>query len=374
MMNLANLPDVLFGVKDAREIEANLMRAWESGGGDTLGAADPRRLIFKTIADAIARLDVRADYAAKMNLLAYSRDQFLDHIGALVSTQRLQKAAARCMVKFCLSGALAFPVAIPQGTRVTKRASGVYFQAVQSATIEAGETEILVICECAEAGAAGNGYLAGEIDTLVDPIAYVQSVVNVERSAGGTDIEDNESLRGRIQLAPESFSTAGPAEAYKYHAKSVNADILDVSVDSSEPGTVQLYIILNGGILPNAAILQTITQCLNDRSVRPLTDHILIDAPEIVAYDVAINWYLLSEDLIFKSEIEVKVNQAVQDFVLWQKSKIGRDINQTALIARLKEAGANRVEILSPAYTQIEKNKIAFAKNIKIVYGGVEDE
>lgn len=374
MIDLKSLPDVLFTVKDARKIEAGLIRAWENGSGNRLGAADPRRLLFKTIADAIARLDARADYAAKMNLLAYSKADFLEHIGAQVNTARLAASAAQCMVKFSLSAPLDFAVVVPKGTRVTKQGSGVYFRTLQAMEIATGETEGVARCKCEQPGAAGNGYLAGEINVLVDPVAYIKAVENVEATTGGADAEDDESLRARIQLAPESFSVAGPDEAYVYHAKSANADIADVSVDSDTPGKVQLWAILRGGELPNRAVLQDVKERLNDRRIRPLTDYVTVNAPEVVYYDISVTWYLLTSDLIFKGDVEARIKAAIEDFVAWTKTKIGRDVNPTALIARLKDAGAKRVELTAPVFTNVKRNEIAFARQIVVTYGGVEDE
>lgn len=374
MLDLKKLPDVLFTIKDAQKIEANLIRAWETGSGNRLEAADPRRLLFKTIADAIARLDVRADNAAKMNLLAYSKADFLEHIGAQVNTARLEASAAKCMVKFSLSAQLGFAVVVPEGTRVTKQGSGVYFKTLQALEIAAGVSAGATACECEQPGAAGNGYLAGEIDVLVDPIAYVKTVENIEVTAGGADSEDDESLRKRIQLAPESFSVAGPDEAYAYHAKSVSADIADVSVGSEAPGTVQLWVILQGGQLANQAVLQAVKDRLNDRKIRPLTDYVTVSSPKVVYYDISLTWYLLTDDLIFKGDIEAHVKEAVEDFAAWTKTKIGRDVNPTALIARLNGVGVKRVELASPKFTIVHKNEIACARQVSVMYGGAEDE
>ena len=68
------------------------------------------------------------------------------------------------------------------------------------------------------------------------------------------------------------------------------------------------------------------------------------------------------------------MNDAVADYILWQKSKIGRDINPDELIQRIKAAGAKRVVIASPGYTVINNESVAVCQSQTITYGGLEDD
>ncbi|SBW13031.1 Baseplate assembly protein J [uncultured Alphaproteobacteria bacterium] len=52
--------------------------------------------------------------------------------------------------------------------------------------------------------------------------------------------ESDESLRRRIQLAPESLSVAGPEGGYKYHALTAGETPVSIAVASPERGTVTL--------------------------------------------------------------------------------------------------------------------------------------
>lgn len=372
-MKLADLPDVIFVTKDPKEIELNILKAWESAGGEAIAAADPRRLFFLTVADIIARLGASIDYAAKMNLLAYAKDNFLDHLGAPVDTERLPTSAARTTQRFILSAPQASPLVIKQGIRVTKNGTNVYFQTLEPFTIPAGQTQGDIVVECLQAGTVGNGYLAGELDTLVDPIAFVQSITNIEETAGGAETEDDDSYRERIQEAPEGFSTAGPSGAYIFYAKSAGASIVDVAVSSPAEGRVLLTILLTGGQIPNQAILDKVFEKVNDKKVRPLTDKVTVDVPEVVDFDIDVTWWLHTDNLLFKETIEKKVQAALDEFVLWQKTKQGRDINPSELNARLKNAGAKRVEIPSPIYQKLTKHQLAVANTITLTYGGAED-
>lgn len=77
----------------------------------------------------------------------------------------------------------------------------------------------MVKASAVSTGAIANGYKAGDISTIVDPIAYVATMVNLTETEGGADRESDEDFRERIRLAPEHFSVAGPDGAYEYWTK-----------------------------------------------------------------------------------------------------------------------------------------------------------
>jgi phage-related baseplate assembly protein len=61
---------------------------------------------------------------------------------------------------------------------------------------------------------------------------------------------------------------------------------------------------------------------------------------------------------------------------LWQKSKIGRDINPSRLIADVMAVpGVKRVNITSPVFTELTATQVAQENStISAVLGGSEDE
>ena len=56
---------------------------------------------------------------------------------------------------------------------------------------------------CQQVGEVGNGFSEGRINIIVDPVAYVSKVKNIEKTQGGADVEDDLSLRTRIFYAPK---------------------------------------------------------------------------------------------------------------------------------------------------------------------------
>ena len=266
----------------------------------------------------------------------------------------------------------ALPI-LPQGTRVSP-GSGIFFATTEYAEIPAGQLSVDVEVRCLEPGTAGNGFAPGEINVLVDPISFVASTENIDTSQGGADVEDDDSLRERIFLRPESFSTAGPRQAYIYFVKEYSSNIADVSVTSPSPGVVDVRFILQNGELPDSAIINGVLDYLSADTRRPLTDNVIASAPDVVNYSIDLTYYIKSSDSSFASNIQAAVNQAVAEYVLWQKTKIGRDINPSELIRRMLDAGAKRVEIIEPVFTPLTNVEVARAENVSVNYGGLEDE
>lgn len=124
-------------------------------------------------------------------------------------------------------------------------------------------------------------------------------------------------------------------------------------------GEVNIISLLVNGEIPQQEMLTLIDETVNDKKVRPLTDKVLIKKTTIVNYDIELKYYISRENESMATSIQEKIEKAIDSFVLWQKSKLGRDINPSELISRIIMAGAKRVEITSPQYTKIEPTQIA---------------
>lgn len=372
-MELNRPPELTFAEADPAMIEINIMMTVEKLLGRTLARADPLRLFLMGVEAIIVQQRLLIDSVAKQNLLAYATGAALDHIGALVGTERLPARAATVSLKLSLAEQRASATVIPKGTRATA-GDGVLFALDADAVIPAGETHITVGATCTEIGARGNGYAPGEIKNIADPVPFLSSVVNVTKSEGGAAIESDEDYRERIHEAPERFSSAGPSGAYAYHAKQASALIIDVSVESPRPGEVVVRPLLAGGALPGHEILETVAAALNDRRVRPLTDKVAVEAPSPVHYDIELVYYVARSEAANAAQIQAAAKRAADDFVLWQKSKLGRDINPTELYYRLRAAGVKRAEIAKPRYTQVSGAQVAVVEHVAVNFGGIEDD
>lgn len=340
----------------------------------SLQPADESSLILNACAVYMFQGFQFVQRAGEQNMLGMSYGNALDQLGALAGVTRKDAQAAVCTLKFTLSEKRTSVTSIPQGTMAS--ASGqVYFATTEYAEIPAGQLSVEVPAACTVTGEVGNGYAAGTITTMIDRIGYVESVTNVNATAGGADIESDESLADKIFLAPSGFSVAGPTDAYAYFCKAHNSQIDDVYVDSPTPGSVVVYITMEGSKLPEEAVIEDLEEYLKDDQVRPLTDNVSVSAPQTVDYSVSVKYWINRSSAGQAAALQEDIEAAVQSYIEWQQAKIGRDINPDQLIQMMVAAGAKRVEITAPAFKSIQKTQIpAITDEATVTYGGVEDD
>lgn len=340
----------------------------------SLQPADESSLILNACAVYMFQGFQFVQRAGEQNMLGMSYGNALDQLGALAGVTRKDAQAAVCTLKFTLSEKRTSVTSIPQGTMAS--ASGqVYFATTEYAEIPAGQLSVEVPAACTVTGEVGNGYAAGTITTMIDRIGYVESVTNVNATAGGADIESDESLADKIFLAPSGFSVAGPTDAYAYFCKAHNSQIDDVYVDSPTPGSVVVYITMEGSKLPEEAVIEDLEEYLKDDQVRPLTDNVSVSAPQTVDYSVSVKYWINRSSAGQAAALQEDIEAAVQSYIEWQQAKIGRDINPDQLIQMMVAAGAKRVEITAPTFKSIQKTQIpAITDEATVTYGGVEDD
>lgn len=383
-----DLSGITFAERDPSVIESQVITLQEkflSVEGQTpvkFYPADPRRLMALGYVAMITLLRNDIDRTAKMNTLYFAVGEYLDLKGFDSGVTRLEASYATTTLRYELSAPQPQAVIIPAGTRATPDGN-IYFATTETVEIPAGETSADVTAQCSVAGTSGNGWTPGQINQEVDRIVWVKSVTNITASSGGADAEDDENYRTRIQMAPESFSVAGPKGAYAYHVRSVNQSIVDVAVlgpdDSTaehiiEPGNVEIYPLMSGGELPSQDILDAVYEaCGTDNDVRPDTDYVHVLPPDPAAYDVDVTYWIDRGNATLAASIQTAVEAAVEGWVLWQRSKLGRDINPSELTRRMVVAGAKRVEIASPVFRALCHWQLAAADNIAVRFGGLED-
>ena len=373
------LSDIIFADKKPEEVESQLITTYENLTGRSLARGDPVRLFLEAITLMMIHQRALIDHSAKMNLLAYAKDYYLDHIGALLGVTRLEASHALTTLKFTLSEIQDSAIIIPEGTRATPGGGDILFATVESVEIPAGETEISVTAQCTVTGEIGNGYIEGQIKRLVDPFPYEMTVINTTTSYGGSDVENDENFRERIQLAPESFSTAGSIGAYEFFARSAHSDIIDVAIigpaesDTVPPGHVYVYPLMTGGVLPTQEILDAVFEICNSEDKRPDTDFLHVVSPEIVSYNLNVKYWIDRKRATQATQIQLAVSNAVQDWITWQKTKLGRDINPSELNHRMIAAGAKRTEIISPDFQVLELWQVAVENEVNVTLGGLED-
>lgn len=369
------LAPVNFLETDAETIRSQIITGFEKASGDTLAAGDPRRLFLLSIADVIIQQRTAINLAAQQNLLSYAQGGYLDALGQLLAVERMAESKAVTTIEFTLSQALGSVYTIPAGTQVTNGV--VTFETDEDLLIPIGQTKGEVSASCTVAGPVGNDYLAGQISTIVTPMTFVSGAQNTTITTGGADAESDPDFADRIRLAPNSFSVAGPEKAYVYHAKSVSPAIIDVKVNSPTPGEVDVYVLLTDGTLPTEDTLEQIEEHLSDENIRPLTDYVVVKAPTASNYEIELHYWINQEDSSKAAQIQADVEAAVEQYRLWQQTKIGRDITPGKLLQLVFAAGASRVDnskMKPAAWKKLEAMQVAQCTKVNVVYEGYKDE
>jgi phage-related baseplate assembly protein len=361
-----NLPDIDFLEVDAAEYENMGVAKFEELQNVTLSESDPRRKLLQSVALVTTVLANNIDYTGKQNLLTYANDDFLDHLGSKKDTSRLGPISSKTVFRFEVNNPE--PFIIPAGTRVS--VSDLTFATTAPRAVEIGAISVDVPAECETAGTIGNGFLPGQITSLVDPLPWVSKVSNISTSSGGSDWETDDAFADRIRNANESFSTTGPELAYQYFAKSASQRIIDVEVLSPAPCEINIVLLMENGELPTQDEMNEVLKVCSARDVRPLTDRVRASAAEQYIYNLEVQYYL-PESVIDRQEYyQADVTAALQDYVLWQKSKLGRGIDPSELYAKLRQAGAKRISVEPNQYIELQRHQVAKEGTINLTFGG----
>lgn len=368
------MSEITFADTDPASVEASVISFYEGLTKTTLYDGDPVRLFLCSLAYVIATQNQAMNLAGKQNLVRYAEGQHLEELGKGVGTERLGVSHARTVQQFVLGAVQNFAVIIPAGTRVTTADRKMVFALHSDLIIPAGSASGYGTVVADTAGAACNGLVPGQICLLVDPLPYVKSTTNTVTTSLGADVEQDSPYRERIQLAPEAFSCAGPSGAYRSLARSAHQDIADVAVWSPEPGTVDLRPVATGGELPSDEILAAVRAKMSPDDAVPLNDTVTVAAPELVHYELDVAWSLARAASAMASTVSAAVDAAVESYRIWQRTVPGRDINPTRLISLMEQAGARRVHVKSPVYTQLVPRQLARETSVTVTFAGVDDE
>ena len=303
--------------------------------GRELHPAQVEQLILQFVVYREVLLLERFNAGMTQMLYQFSKAPALDYIAGLVSVERLPAARAGCTVRFTLVEGLGH-VLIPEGTRVSTTDGMVIFAITDDIAVapEVNSVEISAVAETP--GKGGNDYAPGKVNTILDPLAFVAAVANLDTTGGGSDAETDEQLRARIKLAPLQYSTAGSRQSYLFHAKSTNPLITDISVTSPIPGTVLIVPLTEAEDTPQQVIDDIYNVC-SAENVRPLTDTVIVSAALRVDYAI-------SEDLTLYENTDAtavtdEVTAALMEYAGQKRKLLGRDIikSHIAQVCRISQ-------------------------------------
>ena len=357
---------------DSWDLKKTMINKYQELTGRTLTEASPETLIFNTVAYLIGLREEKYNDDIKQNYLKFARDKRLDLKGEFYGKrgERLGEQPATADFKFTISAIQNRNITIPKGTRI--KYFDLYFETIVENKILTGELEVIIKAKCKELGIIGNGIPVGQITELVDIYPYYKSVENITSTAGGSDVEDDETYRNRIKDISNSYTTAGSREAYIFWTKSSTPEVVDVTVETPRVGEVDVFVLLKNNNFEE--LKPRILDVLNDEKIRPLTDKVNVKKINEISYDIDFDYFIDKENEDNLEQMKKDVANAVEEYKIWQESKIGRDIVPDELVRLLKETGLKRIVLRTPTYQVIRNNEIGKNVSTQFNYQGVEEK
>ena len=177
--------------------------------------------------------------------------------------------------------------------------------------------------------------------------------------------EGDDRLRRRVASSLEGFSTAGPVGAYRHHGLTASAHVKDISVTSPNPGEVLVTVLstdANG--VPDDALLTIVRHALNDESVRPLTDHVVVQTATIVDYTIEA---ALTIDVGPDPTVVLQAATNTLNAYIHGQHQLGKTITLSALYAALHQPGVSNVNLIHPTSTlAVNAQQAAFCTQITL--------
>lgn len=157
-------------------------------------------------------------------------------------------------------------------------------------------------------------------------------------------LEGDDSLRERTQMALEGLSTAGPRNAYIFHARSADGRVADASAISPAPcyATITVQSAIGDGSA-DQNLLDAVTAALNDEDVRPVCDRVTVQSATVVPYTVTAKLFV--DNLTPESELVLQAAQDALAAYVNQRRRLGQGVYRSALDAALHVEGVRYVEL-----------------------------
>lgn len=183
--------------------------------------------------------------------------------------------------------------------------------------------------------------------------------------------ESNESLRRRVQLAPEGQTTAGSEGSYIFHGLNADPRVKDIypyaPLDENEnpTGICNIYVLSNesDGTAPED-LLNVVSAALNAKSIRPLTDKPLVYSASILNYTIEAE--IIIDDGPDENIVLNSCYKATKEYA--EKTHSFNDgVSLSGIYQALHQPGVSRVNLISPAgNVEISLGQVAYCTGINI--------
>ncbi|EFN0720982.1 baseplate assembly protein [Escherichia coli] len=163
-------------------------------------------------------------------------------------------------------------------------------------------------------------------------------------------MEEDDAFRERIQLSWSQLNTAGARNAYRFHARSADENVLDADAYGPEEhgraGEVDVYVLSReGNGTASEALLDAVSARLNADEIRPLTDFVTVKSAIINDYSVTAE--LEIPDGPDAGEVLENAKNTLMSYTRLA-NRINGMVPLSAIYAALQQTGVARVILSSP--------------------------
>lgn len=314
-------------MKSVDEIYRELLDAFARRAGFVPEDACELAVRLYAAAAQIQALDIQAEWVLDQSFPQTAQGVYLDRHADMRGLSRLPAFKAIGTLRFSVDTSPALPVDIPAGT-VCMTADERRFQTTDSVTLEAGETFVDAPAEALEGGSGGNA-VAGAVRFLTACPVAVTACVNPAAFSGGSDAEDDETLRLRILESYRRLPNGANAAWYEQTAMSHDGVAAARVVGRARGiGTVDVYITGENG-LPGAALLEEVRADLRER--REIAVDVQVKAPETAAVNVSVA-VAVAKGASF-AEVKARAELTIANF--FTGKMLGRPVRLAELGSRL---------------------------------------
>ena len=275
-LNAAGAPE--FVTADADRILEMLKGFFEGETGRTLSPSQAEMYLLETAAYMFSIRAAEDQLGLENCFVAWAQETFLEARGIGRNTERLLASPATTTVRFATDDPAVTRIRIPAGTRVSDPAGQVQFQTLETAYIEVGGEQVDAQTQASAPGSFANGFPAGSLSSIVDPVPGVATVSNLLETGNGADIEELNRYRARVALAFERIGDGLPKERYLTDVLGWNARCIAVEINRPQPGHVSIFPLMDTGA-PNAGELASLLEVFEE-SVIHQGDFIQVFAPD----------------------------------------------------------------------------------------------
>ena len=310
-------------MKTVDEIYGELAAAFAGATGQTVGQDGDMAVRLYAVAAQVYALYVQADWTARQCFPQTAEGEYLDQHAFLRGLERKEATRAVGTIRFHVDQEGGTDLTIPTGT-VCMTAGLVRFETTEAAVLRAGSLYVDVPARAVEAGAAGNA-AAGTILTMAVAPVGVNRCSNPEGFTGGTDREDDETLRKRVLETYRRLPNGANAAFYEQGALSFpEVAAAAVLPKKRGVGTVDVVVSTAAGS-PEEELLEQLTAYFQER--REIAVDVQVLAPKEKTVDVSVT--VAAKEGSAAAGVRTAVEQALRSW--FNGGLLGQDVLRARL-------------------------------------------